>query len=86
MRLVAGARLVGAMLTGGLFSTCVSSCDGAAAAPVAKGGGEFAAGATPDIVLLSAERTVAPGRGKRDPVSALDVRPSVAKTAPMRKL
>ena len=50
--------------------------------------GGLAAGATPDIVFLDAafERTKAPGRGIRGPVSALGFRPSVPTTAPMRKL
>jgi hypothetical protein len=51
-------------------------------------GGGLAAGATPDIVFLDAafERAKPPGRGMRGPVSMLGFRPSVPRTAPMRKL
>jgi hypothetical protein len=49
-------------------------------------GGGFAAGATPVIVLLIFERAVPPGRGIREPISALCFRPSEPTAAPMRNL
>jgi hypothetical protein len=86
MRVVAGATLAAGWLTGGLLSAYVSSWEGIAASANAIGGGGFAAGATPDIVLLIAARA-APGsrRGIR-PATVLGFRSSDPKTAPMRKL